>query len=111
MQMSPPIQYRGTSTVRCEGKMTLNKNKRLVAKEQQVIASDSSLPCKVFFSSRTERKEQRRSVKKKIDWNDGKKNVSVGPLDRERENLPSVSLAESTLQFAAKTKKGATKVA
>ena len=47
--MSPPIQYRGTSTVRCEGKMTLNKNKRLVAKEQQVIASDSSLPCKVFF--------------------------------------------------------------
>ena len=64
--MSPPIQYRGTSTVRCEGKMTRNKNKRLVAKEQQVIASDSSLPCKVFFfrRGRKEKSNEGRSKRK-----------------------------------------------
>ena len=57
------------------------------------------------FSSRTERKEQRRSVKKKNDKDDGKKNGSVGPSKRENENLPTVPLSESTLQFAAKMKK------
>ena len=31
--------------------------------------------------------------------------MSVGPLDRESENLPTVPLSESTLQFAAKTRK------